>query len=136
MKLLFLIIIPLLSFAQNNNTEYYKSGVLKYELIPTKSGNIIKEYYKNGQLKYSQNEPEKTTETYYKNGVLSYRKTYQKNFHKEEFYDREGLLTIQVINDIITFSAYEHSTEEEKNRNNHHEHKHNHNHGHGHDHHH
>ena len=70
MNLLFLLIsVPLISFTQSNNTEYYNNGNLKQVQNISEAGAVIKEYYKNGQLKKLQNEPEKTIETYYKNGA-------------------------------------------------------------------
>ena len=134
MKLL--LIITFLSFPQNNNIEYYKNGSVKYEKISTKSGDIIKEYYKNGHLKKMQNEPEQTIETYYKNGLLSYQKNNKNDTLKEEFYDRSGSLTIQIINDLITFSIYENGSKSTKKDEHGHSHWYNHKHGQNHDHHH
>ena len=130
MKLFLLLIIPFLSFTQNNNTEYYKNGNLKYERTNSEIGSVIKEYYKNGQLKKLQNEPEKIIETYYKNGALSYLRNNKPDTLKEEFYDRNGSLTIQIINDVITFNIYENASEST------HDHEYNHKHGHKHNHHH
>jgi len=132
MKLFLLLIIPFLSFTQNNNTEYYKNGNLKYERTNSETGSVIKEYYKNGQLKKLQNEPEKTIETYYKNGARSYLRNNKLNTLTEEFYDRNGSLTIQIINNIITFNIYENAAESTD----HNDHEHNHKHGHKHNHHH
>ena len=126
-----LIVIPFLGFSQNKqNEEYYNNGQLKYKRIIGAKGEIIQEYYKNGQLKYQKNDAKNTTEKYYKNGQLNYRKTSINNIYKEEFYDRDGALTIQTINDTITFSLYEHNAHEHKNHNHFHDHGHEHNHTH------
>jgi len=131
-KLLLILIVPFLSFAQNqNNEEYYKNGNLKYKKITATKGDVIKEYYKNGQLKYQKNDAQKMIEKYYKNGQLSYRKINNNNTKKEEFYDRDGSLTIQTINDVLTFSIYEYGVQENLKHEDSHDH---HGHSHGHDH--
>ena len=83
-------------------------------------------------MKYHQNDAQKQIEKYYKNGQLSYRKTEKNNTKKEVFYDRDGLLTIEVINDVITFNSYEHGPGEKMKPG----HSHKHGHTHEHDHHH
>ena len=130
---LFILLLCTVANGQDNNQEeYYKNGNLKYSHVITDSGELIKEYYKNGQLKYHKNDPQKTIEKYYKSGQLSYVQSIENNAKHEEFYDRDGHLTIVLINDRISFSVYE--TGLIKKDHNHHEHGHEHGHGHGHHH--
>jgi len=87
-KLLLLLIIPLLSFGQNNVENLYPqipNNAVSIDTFFYKSGEIASIYYYMGEM-YDEHYEEYEAFEYFKNGALRYWYTYFHDIHLEKYY--------------------------------------------------